>query len=275
MKRIAFRAVVIAGAMLLAGALAGAAAVPNVLVRPFTSTGNPGTYDWVGKGIQQSLLADLSGAQGVQITFAATQAVQNGQAEQEPGDSLALAARAGANLLGLGSYQINDNQLRITGEVYDVASAKNIGGIKATGPITDLFKLEDSLNDQLQRLLPITRAPALVAQPQVAPAQPNDSSSNLPTTVVVPAPQTSQYVYVYPSDSTASYYSPSYSSYPYYSGYYPYYSAPYYGYVGFSPIYRYGCYYPRAYVGGGFRVGFGGGLHGGFGGGFHGGGGRR
>ncbi len=67
-----------------------------------------------------------------------------------------VATRAGANLLVLGSYQINDNQVRITGEVYDVAAAKNIAGIKATGPITDLFKLKDSLNDQLSHILPVS-----------------------------------------------------------------------------------------------------------------------
>ncbi len=123
MKRIA--SYLAAGAMLLlTAAVAGAAWVPNVLVRPFTPTGNVGAYDWVGKGIQQSLLADLSGAQGIQVTFSTTQPGQAGQIGQEPADSLVVATRAGANLLVLGSYQINDNQVRITGEVYDVAAAK-------------------------------------------------------------------------------------------------------------------------------------------------------
>jgi TolB-like protein len=278
MKRIVSH--LVAGAMLLGTAIAGAAVVPNVIVRPFTSTGNAGAYDWVGKGIQQSLLADLSGAQGVQITFSTAQPGQAGQVAQEPGDSLAVAAGAGANLLVLGSYQINDNQVRITGEVYDVASQKNIGGMKATGPITDLFKLEDSLNDQLLRVLPVSRQFVNVPPPapQVQDLQrpqtvtTDDGTTSLPATTVVSAPvTTTQYVYTYPS-----------SSYCYYPNYYPYYSAPIYSCVSFAPIVRFP-FCPRpVFFGGGFRGGFafhGGGFvgfhGGGFGGGFHGGGGRR
>jgi TolB-like protein len=254
---------------------ANAPAMPNILVLPFTATNNPGANDWIGKGIQQSLLADLSGRSGVAVTFATAQPAQPGQVAAEPADSLALAARAGASVVVVGTYQVNNNQLRITGVVYDVASAKDIGGIKATGATTDLFALEDSLNDQIGRVLSL--APAVVnvpPQPQQqvvqAPATPvtDDSSTIIPTTAVI-APQTSQYVYVYPNSSY--YYTPSY---------YPYYPATYYGYVSYcAPVVRFP-FYPRpVYFGGGFHgggfVGFHGGGFVGFGGGFPGGGGRR
>jgi TolB-like protein len=255
---------------------ANAPGVPNILVLPFTATNNPGANDWIGKGIQQSLLADLSGRSGVAVTFATAQPAQAGQVAAEPADSLALAARAGASVVVVGTYQVNNNQLRITGVLYDVASAKDIGGIKATGAITDLFALEDSLNDQIGHVLSL--APAVVnvpPQPQqqvvqapATPATADDSSTIIPTTALIAAPQTSQYVYVYPN-----------TSYCYTPSYYPYYSSPVYGYgygyVGFSPVIRFGGF-SRGFIGGGFG-GFhgGGGFRGGFGGGFHGGGGRR
>ena len=276
--------------------VAQSAPTPSILVLPFTPAGNAGAYDWVGKGIQQSLQADLSGVQGLQVTFATGQPAPTGQ---EPTDSLTLASRAGANLLVIGTYQINDNQLRITGEIYDVATWRNIGGIKATGAIADLFKLEDSLNDQLLHML--TANPNVVNIPKPMPQQQmqppaqspvvvtsaDDGASSLPTTVST-AP-TYQNVYVY-SDGSGSYYPASY-----YPSYYPYYSVPVFTVGGFFPG-RFCCSSrsfcaPRVafhgssgFVGfhgsGGFVAfhggGFGGGFHGGgFSGGFHGGGGHR
>jgi TolB-like protein len=260
------------------GALA--AATPSILVLPFAPAGNAGAYDWVGKGIQQSLQADLSGLQGLQVTFSTVQAGQPAPTGQEPADSLAVANRAGANLLVVGTYQINDNQLRITGEIYDVNAARNIGGIKATGAIADLFKLEDSLNDQLLHVLPgnhnLVNVPAQQPQQQMqqvaqAPVTADDGASSLPT-----AAATNVYVY---SNGSSSYYPASY---------YPasYYAAPIYTYSSFCPFVpfcgpRFFCPAPRVFFRGGFGGGFhtvgfvGGGFRGGFGGGFHGGGGRR
>jgi TolB-like protein len=270
------------------GALA--AVTPSILVQPFTPAGNAGAYDWVGKGIQQSLQADLSGVQGLQVTFSTGQGGQPAPTGQEPTDSLATASRVGANLVVIGSYQINDNQLRITGEIYDVATWRNIGGIKATGAIADLFKLEDSLNDQLLHML--TANPNVVNIPKPMPQQQmqppaqspvvvtsaDDGASSLPTTVST-AP-TYQNVYVY-SDGSGSYYPASY-----YPSYYPYYSVPVFTVGGFFPgrfccSSRFCCAPRVAFHGGGFSGGFhtvgfvGGGFHGGFGGGFHGGGGHR
>ena len=41
--------------------------VPRVLVFPFTYTGGGSAYDWIGRGIQQSLLADLSSGGAARI----------------------------------------------------------------------------------------------------------------------------------------------------------------------------------------------------------------
>lgn len=273
MKRLIFLAVIAISAGFFGSQLSQAAALPpapSVLVLPFTPAENAGANDWIGKGIQQSLLADLSGTPGVAVTFSTA---QPGQAAHQPADSLAVAAQAGASVAVVGTYQTVDNQIRITGVVYDVASGKDLGGIKVTGPMTDLFKLEDALNDQVLRVLPINHAPVNVPAAPQQPAAPvnltsDDSSSVLPNSVVVTTPQSSQTVYVYPNTSYS------------YPVYYPYYSAPCYSYIGFSPFVRCPVFcrpvvFSSGFRGGvfvGFHGGFGGGFHGGFGGGFHGGG---
>jgi TolB-like protein len=308
MKRplFAFAVISLIGAFFLPSVALSAPAPSTILVMPFAPTGNAGAYDWVGKGIQQSLQADLSGVQGLQVTFSTGQGGQPAPTGQEPTDSLATSSRVGANLVVIGTYQINDNQLRITGEIYDVSTWRNIGGIKATGAIADLFKLEDSLNDQLLHML--SRNPNVVniplplpQQQQQPPAQSpvvvttaDDGASSLPVTAST-AP-TYQNVYVYSDGSSGSYYPASY--YPYYPvSYYGYYSVPFYSCAGFcsggrfcsSP--RFFCSAPRVgfhggggfvgvHGGGGFVAfhggGFAGGFHGGgMGGGFHGGGGHR
>ncbi len=192
----------------------------RVLVFPFEPAGNPGTYDWVGRGIQQSLLADLSNSSSAKVVFPATQPTQG------PVDPIAIAQQSGANLVVIGTFQIVDNQVRVTGQVFDVASSQNIGGLKVTGPIADLFKLEDSLNDQVTHFLP--NSPSSAAAP--ASAQP-DQVALTPSSTTYVQQAAPSVTYIYPS------------GYPYSSYYYPAYS-----YVGW-PVYGFGfsSYYPRGY----------------------------
>ena len=51
-------------------------------------------------------------------------------------------------------FQYSDSQLRVTGEVVDVNYGKVLGVLKATGGLTDLFKIEDTIGAQLEAMLP-------------------------------------------------------------------------------------------------------------------------
>jgi TolB-like protein len=230
----------------------------SVLVFPFVPAGNPGTYDWIGRGVQQSLLADLSSSNVTKVVFPATQPAQG------PVDPIAVGEQSGANFVIIGTFQVNDTQVRVTGQVFDVASGQNLGGLKATGAIADLFKLEDSLNDQVMHLLPGSGVNAAAAQP--APV------AQAPTTYVqadAPAPAAPSVTYVYSSSYPYAYY---YGGYPYagwpvygFVGGYSYYPRGYYHYPAYRPIYVYPARPGVVWGGGGARLG--GGFRGGSGGG--------
>lgn len=118
-----------------------------VLVLPF----QPVAQDerpaaWIGEAISETLTSDLS---------------VDGRLDVSTGDAPAADAEAAADagkqaraaFVVFGSYQKIDGQLRITGRILDVAKGEVTAGAKATGPVRDLFALQDSLADQVQRRL--------------------------------------------------------------------------------------------------------------------------
>jgi TolB-like protein len=202
-------------------------APPRVIIYPLVPVGDPGSYGWIGTGIQQVLLAELGQPGVAAFSVPATQPVQ------PDADPIATAAKAGANIVVFGSYQILNDQVRCTGQVVDTASSRPIASLSATGPVRDLFKLEDELAQQLHRALP-QQAPPSVAQQTPEPA----------------TASTSGYYYSSPTTDTAAYSVPDYtysSSYPYYPYYYggyaysPYYWYPYYTSVVFVNGHRFFC----------------------------------
>jgi TolB-like protein len=258
-----------------------------VEVFPFSSIGDAGHKDWIGKGIQENLQTDVS------QTGALLVVVPQGQ----PGstDPVAVAKQNGANLAVIGSYQLVDDQVRVNGHLIDATNGATVGSFAATGPEKDLFKLEDALGEQLRRLLPL---PAVDARAEVQSQQPGQGTTagSTPPPVIYSQPEiiTSNN---YSSPVATPYYYPD-SFYPSYYGYdYPY--DGFYGGIDVAPFVYYGGFggYGFGYRGyGGYRAyggGYGGGLranpgfhnpvyrgggsvggfHGGGGGGFHGGGG--
>jgi TolB-like protein len=244
---------------------------PRVVVFPFAPTGSVGAYDWIGRGIQQSLVADLSRSGTAQVVFPTTQPAG------ERVNRMQMAAEAGANAVVVGTYQVNDGEVRVTGEVFDVGSGRNLGGIKATGPVNDLFKLEDELNEQLERVLPSSYAAASEGDGRLTPPAPavDSPAAQAPLSAGV-SPATSQpasvriiappqatpipditYNYYNAAPPVTSpppdyvyedpYYDPDYYDAPYYYG-----AWPFYGYVGVG-VYGPGFYHGYGYRGYGYH----------------------
>jgi TolB-like protein len=228
----------------------------KVLITPFHLVGNTTGREWVAGAIQENLRAQLTGIPGLLPI--------DGQAVNDnPADAIAAGKNAGAVLVVYGTCEIADNDLRAIGQIDDVYTGRALASLKATGPVGQLFAVEDNLSNQLSAALPHPEGYAATPQTSV-PEQP----ANPP-----------QQTYVYPAPSYYGYSAPDYSyyygypgytysePYSYYYGGYPYYGPYFYGGIGFG-------YYGHGF--GGFRGGgFGGGFHGGGfgGGGFHGGGG--
>jgi TolB-like protein len=220
------------------------AAPTPVLLVPFANISKDGQYAWISQAIDEDLSHDMARNSAIRVVRPTS--------PQSPTSGGALDAARSANATDLvtGSYQIVDDQLRITGELVDVPQNKAIGQIKATGKVHDLFQLEDALSMQLWQLLP---QPASQAQVNDIEVTPLDSVSNAPAEVYPEqTPEQTLAAAPEPANDQASYSGPGYS--------YPY--APYdSGYV-----YPYGWGYPLFIYGGAGYGHWGGGYHGGWGG---------
>jgi TolB-like protein len=282
-----FCSVVLYGSTLVSGQPASTAPAPEApSIQPVTAPVNPvvlvlpispppqSQYSWLGKAIQQDMVADLG--QMSQARVIAPASVGPASDEQA---ALDQARQVGAGFVVYGVSQVAGNELRVTGEVLDVATAKPLGSLKATAPITNLFPLEDSLAAQAVKLLPYPLGMAGAPQSQPSAEPPPDSAAQTPT-------QNEPYVSQQLSDPTPYYsyteslprtyyvYNPYYYYYPYWG--YPY--SPYWGGVsiGFGGGYfwhHHGWYGGRPFYGHPGYIGRGGAFRGG--GGFHGGGGHR
>jgi TolB-like protein len=141
--------------MLGVGTLAHAAAPSKVLLMPFESVGE-GEKAWVAKAVQQNLVAELSRVSSVQPVTA-------GDPARDLDAAVKAAQEAKADYVVFGSYQAVEGDLRMTGQVVDVAKKQAVAGLKATGSQRDLFGMEDVIANQVKRALP---QPVAVAAPQ-------------------------------------------------------------------------------------------------------------
>jgi TolB-like protein len=240
------------------------AAPVSVMLLPFRDIG-PGNADgWISEAIQEDLTHDLTRNSAIQLVRpASTQPVA-------PSDGLAVARRAQAQKLVSGSYQVVDDQLRITAEVIDANQTQPAGEIKATGRVRDLFQLEDSLASQLWHILPQPTEQASANQIEVTPLEDYVSSQAAPAPQVYDAQPQVTPAPIYDNDSYGDAYGDAYGG---FDQIYPYdnyaYGYPYFG----VPLFIYGGYGHASYHHGGDYHGFYGGNH--FGGGHYTGGGAR
>src|SRR5665213_196751 len=120
----------------------------KILVLPFMALNPNDASAWMGKSIQESLVADL--------TVSAPDRVVSGQQIAPSVEAaLNLARQNGARFVVAGGFASSGQQLRITGQVLDVQTGKPITGLKATGEPSQIFGMEDSLAMQVKsRVIP-------------------------------------------------------------------------------------------------------------------------
>jgi TolB-like protein len=119
-----------------------------ILILPFASVS--GADDaWIGKAAQQDLYADLT--QGTILRVLAPGSVP---AAVDQGAALGKARELGASFVVFGQSQTAGKEVRLSGQVLGVIDGKPLGAIKATGPIDELFELEDALAGQVLTVLP-------------------------------------------------------------------------------------------------------------------------
>lgn len=156
----------------------------KVLVVPLTEVSDGAKRDWLGRAMHQSMLAELS-----RLGFVDPITAKNVEpATVADLDAATKAGKdAGAAFVVFGSYQIVDDELRVTGQIADVSTGKAAGGIKATGNVRDLFGVEDVVAAQLKKTLTDAVKPALPADQGLAVAAPTTAPSAAPATPPVAA----------------------------------------------------------------------------------------
>jgi TolB-like protein len=244
-----------------APAPAQAGSAVRVLVIPFSTLNVGDNQEWIGRAVQEDIIADFGHTnQFTPVAF------QGQLLVEDNATAVSLAHKADANLVIRGSAQMVDKDLRITAQMIDARTGDTVTTASVTGPTSDLLKLEDSLSSQLRTNL------ASLQPPQSAAAQP-DASQAAPITYAPAAPSYTP-GYGYPSYTTV-YAAPTYYSYapePCYD--YGYAGGPIVVFGGNLGFRGFGHGFTRGFHNGGFPGGFhNGGFGGGFSGGFHGGGG--
>ena len=150
------------------------------MIIPFSVLNVPESQQWIGKGVQENLIADLgrSGAYSP-LAFQGQVVVEDNAA------AVRLAKNANTALVIRGAAQMVGDQVRITAQVIDANSGETIRTASVTGPTGDMLKLEDQLSAQLVRKgdQDPPSAPVLSAT-----ATPPQNPQNAGTSVVGPLP---------------------------------------------------------------------------------------
>jgi len=217
----------------------------TIFLSPLHPIGDDGKSAWISQAIQQNILNDLTRLQSIRPIPSTTPLADHESA-------IKAAKSAGATLLLEGSYTLAEPGIRITIQILDLRTNQYIGAAKATGPLAELFALEDSIADQVKRLalkqVHLATPPA-AAQPALPPVA---IAGNGPVQIQFPWDRDKPFLAeakrqtLLDSAYEESLYRNTYTYGPYsyygygYSGYGGYYYRPYYG----GPTY---------FPGGGFR----------------------
>lgn len=126
-----------------------ATASGKLLVLPFNAMNQNEYQPWLGRSIQQSLVADLLAAAPGRVLSSETPAADDAAA-------LDVGRKLGAQYVVRGDFASVGGDVRITGQVLDVTSGKPVTAIKATGPSSNVFAMEDDLTAQVRRRLSLT-----------------------------------------------------------------------------------------------------------------------
>jgi TolB-like protein len=133
-------------------ATSGAVAMANepkpLLILPFRPPSDAKLKD-VGRDVQQ----DLANAISADLRGRAI-APPDAQPASDAEAALAKGRQLNAGAVIFGQVQTNDQEVRLSGQVLDVQSGKSIGTLTQTGPVANLFRLEDGLMPQVLAALP-------------------------------------------------------------------------------------------------------------------------
>ena len=119
-----------------------------VLILPFVVPSDARFKD-TAQGLQQDLANAIAPDLRARM-LAPTAAAAAADAEA----ALAAARQTHAAAVVFGRAQLNGDEIRLSGQVLDGETGKSLGALKESGPVKDLFRLEDELLPQVVSALP-------------------------------------------------------------------------------------------------------------------------
>lgn len=154
MKLSSLIAVASIGLASIAGAAAGKFKAP-VAVLPFKNLNADAATDWLKLGVAETMLTDLKKAKVTvverdQIDRALGEILlQNRAASSEDGEAIAVGKLVGAKTVVVGSFQAAGKQLRFNARFVEVETGVILDSAKTTGPMDQVFALQDQVVDKL------------------------------------------------------------------------------------------------------------------------------
>jgi tetratricopeptide (TPR) repeat protein len=133
---------------------ATAAASGGIAVLNFANiTANPAD-DWIGQGIAESLTADLTHVKSLVVVpreqiFELQRSLNELGRRVDERQAIEIGRRLGATVTVSGAYQRLGDRIRITAQVIEVSSGRQIATVKMDGRVEELFDLQDKLVTEL------------------------------------------------------------------------------------------------------------------------------
>jgi len=220
----------------------------KLLIVPFDQIGGDSSQRFISRAIEQSLLSQLV-RPGVLRPIESKATTQPAEAITAQ-SAMQLGLSQGAEFVLFGSYQFAGSDLRIIGQVVSSGSGAVVANLRSTGPVRDLFAMEDTIAEQAKRAL-IPPGPSVASAPQPLPpaAAPVSTPDNFEGSALQRSLITGRdynrnnfqndYNRYYNNPYPTPYYGYPYSGVPYYTGGYGYYPhSGFGGYVFVSPTTR-------------------------------------
>lgn len=123
----------------------------NIAVLPFQNLTQDETKNWIGAGFSETLTTKLSEVPD----FTLYERSQLGEIVKElklqisgfvdEKTAVSVGKMHGVEVLVLGSYQLMENMLRVSARFVDVESGKVLKAADATGKLSDIFQLQDTI----------------------------------------------------------------------------------------------------------------------------------
>ena len=133
---------------------APAAVATTIAVMPFSNLTGDAADEWIGAGIAESVMVDLSAVPGLsvigrEVILEARRGLGEAPDSSDERVALDLGRGLGVTWLVAGGYERVGDLIRITARLVDVASGSVIRTAKIDGAVSELFSLQDQIAPQL------------------------------------------------------------------------------------------------------------------------------